>query len=106
MINIGQYSRNSSYALTGASSDKISEFKVGAQRAVIIITNGNAAGGAIAWVSVGEEAAASKGIQLAAGQSITFSMDSGYKPSNEAWFAYAAAAGTTLIIYEEVFTRD
>jgi hypothetical protein len=100
------YSRNSNFALTGAQSDKISEFKVGCQRAVIIVTNGNAAGGASAWISIGEEAALNKGIQLAAGQSINFSMDSGYKPSNEAWFGYAAAAGTTLIIYEEIITRD
>jgi hypothetical protein len=103
---MGQVSRNSSIALTGGASDKISEFKVGAQRAVIIITNGNAAGGASAWIAVGSEASANNGIQLAAGQSINFSMDSGYKPSNEAWYGYAAAAGTTLIIYEEILTRD
>jgi len=99
-------SRNSSIALTGGSSDKISEHKVGAQRANIILTNGNGAGGASCWVAIGEEASSQKGIQLAAGQSINFSMDSGYKPSNEAIFAYAAAAGTTLIIYEEILTRS
>ena len=106
MINIGQYSRNASFALTGGSSDKISEFKVGCQRAVIIITNANAAGGASVWLAVGAEAGANKGIQLAAGQFINFSMDSGYKPSNDAWHAYAAAAGSTLVIYEEILTRD
>jgi hypothetical protein len=105
VINIGQFSRNSSFALTGGSSDKISEFKVGCQRAVIILTNGNAAGGANIWVAVGEEASSGKGIQLSPGQSINFSMDSGYKPSNESWYAYAAAAGTTLLIYEEIITR-
>jgi hypothetical protein len=102
---MAQISRNASFALTGGSSDKISEFKVGCQRAVIIISNANAAGGATAWVSVGEEASATKGIQLAPGQSINFSMDSGYKPSNDAFFSYAAAAGTTLLIYEEIITR-
>jgi hypothetical protein len=100
-----QISRNASIALTGGQADKISEFKVGAQRAIIVITNTNAAGGATAWVSIGSEAAANTGIQLAAGQSCTFSMDSGFKPSNEAIFAYAAAAGTTLAVYEEVITR-
>jgi len=106
VINIGQFSRNASFALTGGSSDKISEFKVGCQRAVIIITNANAAGGADVWVACGQEAAANKGIQLSPGQSINFSMDSGYKPSNDAWHAYAAAAGSTIVIYEEILTRD
>lgn len=97
--------RNASIALTGGSSDRISDLLIGAVRAIIVITNGNAAGGASAWLSNGEEAASQKGIQLAAGQSVSFSMDAGYTPSSEVWSAYAAAAGTTLIIYEEIIMR-
>jgi hypothetical protein len=101
-----QVSRNATIALTGGQSDKISEFKVGCQRAVIAVTNLNAAGGAAAYLSCGSEAAANTGFQLAPGQTLMFSMDSGYKPSNEAWHAYAAAAGTSLAIYEEIITRN
>jgi hypothetical protein len=96
-------SRSASIALTGGSADKISEAKFGGhERVIIIITNCNAAGGASCWLASGQETAANTGIQLAAGQSIAFSKDSGYKPIQDAWFAYAAAAGTTLAIYEEV----
>jgi len=95
-------SRNASIALTGGQADKISEYKANGERKVIMVTNLNAAGGANVFVSVGEEAAANKGIQLQPGQTVTFSKDSGYTPSNEAWFAYTAAAGTTLAVYEEV----
>lgn len=98
-------SRNASFALTGGQADKISEAKVGVQRALIVITNTNAAGGAVVYCACGEEASATKGIQLSPGQSVTFSMDSGYKPNNEAWYAYTAAAGTTLAIYEEITGR-
>jgi hypothetical protein len=94
--------RNASFALTGAQSDKISEFKTSGVREVIIITNLNAAGGAACFIAVGSEAVANRGIQLLAGQSITMSRDSGYIPPQDAVFAYAAAAGTTLAIYEEI----
>jgi hypothetical protein len=81
---------------------KISEYKTGVIRRVIIITNLNAAGGAVCFVSVGEEAKANTGIQLMPGQSVTFSRDSGYIPPQAAFYAYTAAAGTTLSVYEEI----
>jgi hypothetical protein len=99
---MNKISRNASFNLTGGQSDKISEAKTRFIRDVIMITNTNAAGGASCYISIGEEAAANKGIQLAAGQSINFSKDSGYTPSSDAVHAYAAAAGTTLAIYEEL----
>ena len=97
-----QISRNANIALTGAQSDKISEAKVGTQRLVIVVTNLNAAGGASCWLSCGAEAANGFGIQLAAGQSMSFSKDAGYSPSNDTWNAFAAAGGTNLAVYEEV----
>jgi hypothetical protein len=96
-------SRNASIALTGGSADRISEAKFNnSYRQLIMITNCNAAGGASAWIGVGVEASANSGIQIAAGQTIVFSKDSGYTPSNDIFTAFAAAAGTTLAIYEEV----
>jgi len=94
--------RNATYALTGGQSDKISEQKTVGRRDVIIITNLNAAGGANAFISVGSEAVANSGIQLMPGQSVTMSRDSGYTPPQDAVFAYTAAAGTSLAIYEEL----
>jgi hypothetical protein len=94
--------RNAVYALTGGQSDKISEVKTVGRREVIIITNLNAAGGANVFISVDNDAAANVGIQLQPGQSITMSRDSGYIPPQAAFFAYTAAAGTNLAIYEEL----
>lgn len=96
--------RNGSYPLTGGQSDKISEYKASGRREVVIITNLNAAGGAVVFISIGSEATANTGIQLLAGQSISLSRDSGYIPPQDAIFAYTAAAGTTLSIYEEIVT--
>jgi hypothetical protein len=98
MIN----SRNANYALTGGQSDKISEQKVGVKRIVVAISNLNAAGGASAFIAIGAEAIENAGIPLGPGQTVTFSKDSGYTPSQDIISAYAAAAGTTLAIYEEI----
>ena len=95
-------SRNATFPLTGGQADKISEYKASGRRVVILITNLNAAGGASCWISFGEEAKANTGIQLQPGQSVTFSQDSGYTPSQDIVTAYAAAAGSTLAIYEEI----
>lgn len=94
--------RNASYALTGAQSDRICDARTLGRRVVIMITNLNAAGGASAFISIGAEAAANKGIQLMPGQSFMMSKDAGYVPPQDVIHAYAAAAGTTLAIYEEI----
>lgn len=95
--------RNATVALTGGQSDLVSEAKQGERRVVLAITNLNAAGGAACYLSAGEEAAANKGIQLAAGQTIIFSQDAGYTPFQGIWSGYAAA-GMNLAVYEEIET--
>jgi hypothetical protein len=97
-----KYSRNASFALTGGQADKICEVRTAGERVVLIITNTNTAGGNTCYISVGEEAASGKGIPLLAGQSVTFSKDAGYSPPQDAIFGYAAAAGTSLAIHEEI----
>lgn len=95
-------SRNAAVALTGAVPDIVSEAKTESERVVIVFTNTNAAGGASCWLSCGQEAAQGVGIQLAAGQSVAFSRDANVMIQQDRWFGYAAAAGTTLAVYEEV----
>jgi hypothetical protein len=95
--------RNGTLALTGAQSDTIAqEVGYGAQRAVIVITNLNAGGGAPIWLSNNVEAKKNYGIQLNPGEHAVFAMDAGYKPSNDEWNAWADAAGSSVAIYEEI----
>ena len=94
-------SKNGTFTLTGAQSDKISEYKTSGKRVVLMITNLAAAGGNTVFVSVGSEAAANTGIQLLPGQNVTFSKDSGYMPSQDIVCAYCGAA-QAIAIYEEI----
>jgi hypothetical protein len=98
-------SRNATQALTGGQSDKISEYKASGTRVVLLITNLNAAGGDSVFISIGTEAKLNQGIQLLPGQSVTFSKDSGYTPSQDIVSAYAANAGSNIGIYEEIEGR-
>jgi hypothetical protein len=93
---------NNSVALTGLRSNVISAEKgYGSQRAVFVVTNLEAAGGQTIYLSVGQEAAANRGIPLQPGQTFSWSMDSGYMPPNEMITAYAAA-NCSVAIYEEI----
>lgn len=95
--------RNATVALTATEALTISEakFQDGAERVTLVITNLEAAGGDVAFVSVGQEAAANTGIYLAPGQSCFFSKDSGYTPSQDRVTAYSAGA-ISLAVYEEM----
>lgn len=95
--------RNASIALTANQSNLISEQQgFGRLRGVIIITNCNAAGGGTAWLAIGAEAKANSGIPLQAGQTISFAIDSAYKPNQKQITAYTATAGTNIAVYEEI----
>jgi hypothetical protein len=98
--------RNATKTLTGSQSDVISEAKYANQtRAVCVITSLVAVGGNTIYVSVGEEAAANKGIPLAPGQSFAWAMDSGYVPPKDQITAYSAGADS-LAIYEEIIVQE
>jgi hypothetical protein len=101
MAQFMQDSRNATISLTGGTPQKISEAKAFDKRIVIIITNLNSAGGDNIFISVANEAKANTGIQLLPGQSVTFSRDSGYTPSQEAFYAYCAN-NASLAVYEEI----
>jgi hypothetical protein len=91
--------------LVGANT-LVSEAKYnGSIRAVMAITNTEAAGGNTCYISVGQEAVANKGIVLAPGQTWTWSLDSGYRPPLDRINAFCAAA-ITLATYEEIFIRN
>ncbi len=95
-------SGNYSITTNAGSNTLVSEAKYTNQRTVIIITNTEATGGNTAYIYVGDEAsAAGKGIPLLPTQSINFSADAGYKPSNDRINAFCAAA-ITLAVYEEL----
>lgn len=95
--------RNANLLTVAAQSNILSYEKYSGQnkRLVIEIANTNAAGGDDVWVSVGEEAALTKGRRIQPGQSIIWSTDSGYIPPQQQINAFATGA-TTIAIYEEI----
>jgi len=97
---------NGSVTLTAATSTLVSEAKYsGSIRAVLVVTNTEAAGGSTITIAVGQEAKAANGIILLPGQSFAWALDSGYRPPLHQVNAYSAGT-PVLAIYEEIFTRD
>jgi hypothetical protein len=93
---------NGSITLTATQSNVVSEAKYGgAIRVVLSITNTEAGGGSIVYLSVAQEAKANKGIVLQPGQTFTWAMDSGYMPPLDQVTAYSTGT-PTLAIYEEI----
>lgn len=99
---------NGNVTLTASQTNLISQEKgYGSQRAVLVLTNTEAAGGNTISVSMGAQATAiNKGIILLPGQSFIWSMDSGYRPPNYEVNAYCSAGSPVLAVYEEIFVRE
>jgi len=93
--------RNASISLSATTSTVISEEKMAGKRVVLEISSMEAVGGNDVFVSVGEEAGASKGRRIQPGQTITWSTDGGYIPPQLRVNAYSAGT-PTLTIYEEI----
>jgi len=98
---------NGKITLAAATNNIVSVEKgFGSQRAILVLTNTEAAGGNTIAVFVGEQAnAVDKGIILAPGGVAIWSMDSGYRPPNLEVNAYCSAGTPVLAIYEEIITE-
>jgi len=96
-----QNSLNGSVSLTANESQEVSEWKHNSERVVISFTNLETSGGTTCYLAVGAEAVINKGIPIQPGQSVTFSKDSGYTPSQKQ-YSLIAAANMDVAIYEEV----
>lgn len=98
--------RNATVATGVTTSTEIAMENVGqnSQRSLITITNLEALGGNVVYLSWGEEAAANKGLPLAPQATYIESMDAGYKPSNRQINGYSAAA-VNLAIQERTLIR-
>ena len=79
----------------------ISQAVYGSERVIITLANTSLAGETIslAW---GKDAIAGQGIVLKQGQTISFSKDAGYTPSDQQLNAIASVATATLAIHEEI----
>lgn len=96
---------NGALTLVATQSNIVSEAKYsGAIRAVLVLTNTEAAGGSTITIAVDAEAKANNGIILLPGQAFTWSMDSGYRPPLAQVNAYSAGT-PVLAIYEEIITN-
>jgi hypothetical protein len=95
-------SRNAGITLVGGQSNVISEEQgYNSIREVIYITNLNPSTGENIYIAVDSEAVYGSGIILTPGQSVVFSKDSGYTPSQKRFCAYVSTTGS-VSIYEEI----
>jgi len=96
---------NNTNKTIAATNTLISEAIYTGQRAVLILKNTSTAGETIS-LGVGVEAKDGVGLVLKAGETITFSKDTGYNPTNERFNAVDDGAGTgTIAIYEEIMLK-
>lgn len=102
-----EYIRNATISVGAATSTEIAPAYYGqnSQRAVIMITNLEAAGGNTIYISFDEEAKANKGIPLAPGQTYLESIDAGYKPTNRICNGYSAGA-MSVAVHERILQRS